>query len=50
MMPLYPDYGVTLTVTNYLEGINYKIIYVKGHQDKKVSFEALPQRAGNNSS
>ena len=48
MQPLFPDYDVTLTVANYLDGINYKITHVRGHQDNKVAFEALPESAQHN--
>ena len=48
MQPLFPDYDITLTVANYLDGINYKLTHVRGHQDNKVAFEALPESAQHN--
>ena len=40
MQPLFPDYDVRLTVANYLDGINYKMTHVRGHQGNTVAFEA----------
>jgi len=48
MMPLLPDYDLSLTVANYLDGINFKLTHVKGHQDRKVEFAALSEAAQHN--